>query len=35
MKGGGDEVRLKFDDDCYCGDYHLETPLPNNFWEMK
>ena len=35
MKGGGDEVHLKFVDNCYCGDYHLETPLPNKVWEMQ
>ncbi|HEU5408357.1 MAG TPA: GWxTD domain-containing protein [Nitrospira sp.] len=33
MKGGGDEVHLKFVDECYCGDYDLETTLPNNLWD--
>jgi GWxTD domain-containing protein len=35
MKGGGDEVHLKFVDNCYCGNYHLETPLPNNLWDLQ
>jgi GWxTD domain-containing protein len=29
----GDEVQLKFVDSCRCGDYQLETPLPNNEWD--
>lgn len=32
MKGGGDEVTLKFVDNCQCGDYHLQSDLPNNEW---
>jgi GWxTD domain-containing protein len=30
MKGGGDEVTLKFVDDCYCGGYCLQNEPPNN-----
>lgn len=32
MPGGGENVSLRFVDDCFCGAYGLVTNLPNSRW---